>query len=355
MATACSGNNEEVTPTAMEYAKGLSVTKYRDYTKVVVSDPWRKGSVLDTYLLVERGKELPDTLPDGVVVRVPLHRAVVYSDVHARIIAELGAASAIKGVCDAGYFKTQEIISGLESGSVTDCGSSMSPTVERVVSVAPDAVILSPYQNAAYGAITNLGAPVMKMADYMEQTPLGRAEWIKFIGMLFGKEAVADSVFSEVEQRYLSLKELAKNVPERPKVISETVTSGVWYVPGGASYKAALYADAGGYYPWEGDKSQGSLALDFARVLERAKDADIWLITTYGKELTVASLLEIYPHNDKFDAFSNGGVYYVDSAKAGMFEETPFHPDLLLKEYIKLFHPELLSGYRLRYYNQMKD
>ena len=195
---------------------------------------------------------------------------------------------------------------------------------------------------------------VNKMADYMENTPLGRAEWIRFIGLLFDKEMQADSIFSEVEKKYLSLKDLAGSVSVRPTVISETMTSGVWYLPGGASYKAAMYADAAADYPWADDKSSGSLALDFPQVLDKAENADIWLVTSYGKELTARDFLDIYVHNDRFAAYKNKGVYFVNSAEAEMFEETPFHPDLLLKEYIKLFHPELLPDYELRYYKPLK-
>lgn len=350
----CAERQKNVEESGMGYAKGLSVTEYRDYTRVVVSDPWNKGGILDTYILVRRDSAIPDSLPEGTVIRVPLERMVVYSDVHARVMAELGVVSAVKGVCDARYFKTAAIVSGLASGGVADCGSSLSPTVEQVVSAKPDAIMLSPYQNAGYGALENLGVPIVKMADYMESTPLGRAEWIKLMGLLFDRKAKADSIFSEVEKSYLNLKKMAAGVPERPKVISETMAGGVWYVPGGGSYKAAMFADAGGDYPWAGNVSQGSLALDFAQVLEKAQDADLWLVTTYGRRLTAKDFLDIYEHNDKFAAYVNHGVYYVDSSQAGIFEETPFHPDLLLKEYVKLFHPELLPGYQLKYYRQME-
>ena len=354
MLASCGMRQDGDTGMAMEYAKGLLITKYRDYVKVEVKNPWKSGYALDTYLLVKRGEAIPDTLPDGIIVRVPLERMIVYSDVHARVIRELGCISGVKGICDARYFKTDEVVSGLGDGIIVDCGSSVSPTVERVVGVSPDAIMLSPYQNGGYGVVDKLGVPVLKMADYMENTPLGRAEWIRFIGLLFDKEMQADSIFSEVKKRYLSLKDLAGSVSVRPKVISETMTSGVWYLPGGASYKAAMYADAAADYPWADDKSSGSLALDFPQVLDKAENADIWLVTSYGKELTARDFLDIYVHNDRFAAYKNKGVYFVNSAEAEMFEETPFHPDLLLKEYIKLFHPELLPDYELRYYKPLK-
>ena len=189
----------------------------------------------------------------------------------------------------------------------------------------------------------------------METNPLGRAEWMKFFGMLFDREAVADSIFSSVADNYNRLAATVKNVPHRPTVISETVTSGVWYVPGGASYKATLYADAGADYPWADDTSAGSLQLDFAQVLDKAQNADFWLLTTYGYELTRRAMLDIYPHNDQFAAFGKGSVYYFNSAVVPLFEETAFHPDLLLKEYIGIFHPDKVPGYELSYFKRMGE
>ncbi len=337
----------------LDYASGLSITHEKGYDKVVVKDPWNTNGVLQTYILVPKDSDLPANLPQGVVVRTPLTNVLVYSDVHAGVIKELGCISSVKSVCDAKYFKTPDIVAGLNAKTIVDCGVSTGPTVERIVSAAPEAILLSPFQNAGFGVLDNLGVPIIQLADYMEQSPLGRAEWIKFLGLLYDRAERADSIFGEVEQRYDSLKKLVEKVAERPKVVSETMTSGVWYVPGGNSYKARLYKDAGADYPWSDNPSAGSLSLDFPQVFEKAQDADIWLITTYGDELTAKGLLDIYPHNGEFAAFKNEGIYYSNTAVSRLFEDTPFHPDLLLREYIKIFHEELLPDYRLRYYKPM--
>lgn len=334
----------------------LQIDRREGYVEVTVMDPWKKGRVLHNYLLVERDKELPENLPEGTVVRTPLRSVLVYSDVYAGAIAELGCISSVTSVCDAEYFKTPEVVAGLADGSVTDCGSSMSPSVERIVSVAPEAIILSPFENGGYGALENMGIPIIEMADYMEPSPLERARWIEFVGLLYGKDKEASAIYRQTERDYEELRRLAIGAGGKcPTVISETVTGGVWYVPGGRSYKARLFLDAGADYPWRDDVSSGSLALDFSRVLDKAQNADIWLVTTYGYELTKKTMLGLYPHNDRFKAFSNHGVYYFDSKKSTLFEETPFHPERLLKEYLKLFHPQLLPDYQLRYYRPMED
>ena len=350
----CARKSDSTAP-KMEYASGLSIDKHKGYTQVTVYDPWKKGAVRQTYILVPRSEQLPSPLPKGTVVRTPLHNVLVYSSVHANLIKELGMVSSIKSVCDARYFKIPEIVAGLKTGAITDCGASMSPSIEKVASTTPEAILLSPFQNSTYGALANTGTPIIELADYMEQTPLGRAEWMKFIGLLYGREATADSLFREVENHYNVLKKLVEKVSERPEVLSETMTSGVWYVPGGASYKAALFRDAGADYPWADNTDTGSLALDFAQVLYKEHDADYWLVTTYGQKLDKRVMLAIYPHNDERPAFNNHGVYYVDSSTHPIFEDTPFHPELLLREYIKIFHGELLPDYELHYYKPMAD
>ncbi len=331
----------------------LNIEDADGYTLVTIADPWHSGKTLHSYVLVDRDKPVPDNLPEGTIIKVPLTKALVYSDVYARPIKELGCTDAVCAVLDAQYFKTPEIVAGLKSGKVADCGSSMSPSTERIVSAAPEAMFMSPMENSGYGALSNMGIPIIEMVDYMEASPLERAQWIEFIGRLFGKQQEAEAIYDKVKSEYTALKSQAAEAKSHPTVISEYVINGVWYVPGGKSYKAALYADAAASYPWADDKSSGSLSLDFPRVLDKAQNADFWLVTVYGQTLDSKSMLGLYPHNDKFRAFTSGGVYYVDSATSGLFEETPFHPERLLREYVKLFHPELLPDYKLTYYKPM--
>lgn len=346
-------NNKEEGLQDFKYMNGLTIYHHENYTEVKVKNPWVEGKVLHSYILVHRDSVLPDNLPNGTLVRVPLKNILVYSGVHAEAIGELGHISSVQAVCDAPFFKNDVIVEGLKSGKVVDCGSTMAPVAEKIISKSPEAIILSPFQNAGYGILENLGTPIIEMADYMETTPLGRAEWIKFLGLLFDCEEKADSIFDSVVNEYESLKSYADTVGTRPKVISEYVMSGVWYVPGGKSYKAILYKDAGALYPWSDDNSSGSLALDFPQVLNVAGDADFWLVSIIGTDLTKNSFLNLFSHNDEFEAFKKGNVFFANTSTSKLYEETPFHPNLLLKEYIKIFHPELLPNYDLKYYKKI--
>ena len=334
-------------------ARLLMMDRQPQYTCVTIKDPWNEGKVLHTYVLVPRDSVLPAELPEGTVVRTPLQNALVYSAVHTSIMRELGAIDALGGVVDLQYFTDSAVVRDVEAGRLADCGSSMNPTIEKVIEMNPDAILLSPYQDAKYGQITSLNIPLIECADYMEFSPLGRAEWIKFYGELLGKRDEADSIYNQVKTEYLELKKLANDVSHKPKVITEMVISGVWDLPAGESYMAQMLRDAGGDYPWSTTKGSGSLKLDFNQVLDKAQDADIWLIKSFNIH-TLADVKGAYVLNDSFKAFKEGNVYACDTYKSHFFEEFPFHPELLLREYTYLFHPELVKDYQLRYYGKMQ-
>lgn len=331
----------------------LTIVDCGGYTLVDVKNPWDTASLLQRYVLIPE-KTAVAGYPDGVVVNVPLRSSLVYSSVHTAAIKEIGSIGAVTGVCDASYYKIPEILSGLSDGKIVDVGSSMSPSVEKIIAFAPDAILTSPFRNAGHGAISQVGIPIIECADYMETSPLGRAEWIKLLGELYGKRAVADSIYRAVVARYNGIREFASRLGSKPVVISEMVTDGVWYMPGGGSYMARMFKDAGGLYPWADDGTSGSLQMDFATVYDRAGDADVWLIKTFGRDLTLDELRSLYPLNARMEAFSNGGIYACNTSATSLFEDFPFHPDMLLEEYVRIFHPELASDAPLRYYRPVK-
>lgn len=341
---ACRGNVAERQTvggdSVITQAQLLDISRAEDYTLVTISDPWRSGALLHRYVLVPADKPLPDDLPDGTVVRTPLRSALVYSGVHTAMMRELGAIDALKGVCDVQFFTDPEVLEAVKAGRLADCGSSMAPTIERVIEMQPDGILLSPYQDATYGQITTLDIPIIECADYMETTPLGRAEWVKFYGELLGQRERADSIFQAVEKAYNDLKDKVTQTGEHPKVLTEMVISGVWNVPGGNSYMARLIQDAGGIHPWADDKSTGSLNLDFNQVLAEAHDADVWLIKSFNIH-TYADLKGAYSLNDQFEAFKQRKVYACDTNVTRFYERFPFHPDILLMEYYNLFNGNL--------------
>ncbi|MBQ2046660.1 MAG: ABC transporter substrate-binding protein [Muribaculaceae bacterium] len=357
---ACNGGSttqvEVEGDTLTTHAQLLTIKDCGGYTLVDVENPWKEGALLKRYALVHRDSVMPKNLmAEAEVVRVPVKSALVYSSVHAGAFDELGSIDVVTGIVDAEYYKIPQIVEGVKIGTVVDAGNSMAPTIEKIVELSPEAILTSPFQNAGHGAIEKLGITIIECADYMETTPLGRAEWIKFLGLLVDKADVANAIYDEVVDKYNTLSAKVKGVENKPTVISEMLIDGVWFLPGGRSYMAQMFADAGAAYPWSEDKSTGSLQLDFATVYDKAYNADYWIIKNYEPNFSLASLESRYPLNKKFDAFSKGGVYVINTVETSFFEDFPFHPEMLLQEYIQLFHPETFEGERnFKYLRQVK-
>ena len=357
---ACNGGSttqvEVEGDTLTTHAQLLTIKDCGGYTLVDVENPWKEGALLKRYALVHRDSVMPKNLmAEAEVVRVPVKSALVYSSVHAGAFDELGSVDVVTGIVDAEYYKIPQIVEGVKNGTVVDAGNSMAPTIEKIVELSPEAILTSPFQNAGHGAIEKLGITIIECADYMETTPLGRAEWIKFLGLLVGKADVANAIYDEVVDKYNTLSAKVKGIENMPTVISEMLIDGVWFLPGGRSYMAQMFADAGAAYPWSEDESTGSLQLDFATVYDKAYNADYWIIKNYEPNFSLASLESRYPLNKKFDAFSKGGVYVINTVETSFFEDFPFHPEMLLQEYIQLFHPETFEGERnFKYLRQVK-
>lgn len=341
----------------MRYAHYVNIVKYSGFIKADVRNPWDTMRVLHTYLLVEKNKPLPDSLPKGTVVRTPLSKSLVYSSVHCSLLAELGAGHAIGGVCDLSYISLPFIRKGHDSGLIIDAGNSMNPDIEKVIEMQPDAILLSPFENSGgYGRIEKLGIPIIECADYMELSPLGRAEWMRFFGLLYGKEAESDSLFNGVETAYRSLCTKVEGIKERKTVFSELKSSSAWYVPGGNSTMAHMFADAGGDYIFSDIRQSGSVPLSFETVLDRARKSDFWLIKyNQSHDKTYRELKSDYEPYTRFEAYKNRHVYGCNTGRINYYEETPFHPERLLKDLISIFYPDQLKGYVPVYFSKLAE
>ena len=340
----------------IRYAQGFSIHRFADYTEVEVRDPWDSTRLLQRYLLVDRERPLPTELPKGTVVRVPAQHVVVYTSVHAAILEQLGETGRIVGVCESRYMDLPSIQAGLKSGQIADIGEATAPNVEKMIERKAELVIVSPFQNSGYGPVEKLGIPIVEGADYMESLPLGRTEWIRFYGWLFGKEAVADSIFRATEQRYLALKARITDEMPRPIVLAEKRFGSSWFVPAGDSYMAHLFQDAGADYIFRELPGSGSVPLTFETVLDRAIHADLWLLKyNQSYEMTYGDLRAEYTPYENFDAFKNRHIYTCNTGIVPYYEEFPLHPDYLLKDLISLFHPELWPDYAPRYYRKMQE
>ena len=341
----------------LRYAENLTLMSYPGYTLATLRNPWDTLHTLHTYILVPKDRELPAHLPAGTVVRTPLSKSVIYSSVHCGLMDNLGVFGSIGGVCDLKYIKLPAVHEACRRGAIADCGDGMNPDMERIIDLHPDAILLSPFENSGgYGRIEKLDIPIIECADYMESSPLGRAEWMRFYGLLTGTASQADSLFNQVEQTYLSLSRLAQNEPDRPTVLGELKNGAAWYVPGGQSTTGQLFEDAGSHYVFASLKQSGSVPLSFETVFNKGEHANFWFIK-YNQAIdkTYSELQRDYAPYSHFDAFKNRRIFGCNTNRVPFYEETPYHPERILKDLIKILHPKLLEGYSTQYFTNLAE
>lgn len=338
------------------YARLIHVEQREGCRVVYIDNPWMQGKGLHTYVLVPYDAPLPDDLPGGTIVRTPLRRSVVFTSVHCALIDQLQATAQVAGVADLKYIKVPFVQEGVQSGRIADCGDGMSPVVEKIIDTEADALLLSPFENAGgYGRMEDINIPIVECAEYMEMSPLARAEWMRFYGMLYGKEKEAEQLFAQVETNYTTLKQQAATVADRPSVLVDKMAGSVWYVPGGRSTIGQMLSDANADYPWTDDTHSGSLQLAIETVLERAGESDFWLLR-YDSP-TPLTMLQLLSEKDGYRmvrSVENERVYGCNVTTSMFYEETPFRPDLLLQDLIKILHPDIPNLPEPRYYHKIE-
>ena len=339
-----------------DYAKLIRVWECDGFKKMEIRNPWDTTCLLQTYLLVDKTKEIPANCPGGVVVRVPLEKSAVFTTVHCSLIEELGAVNSISGICELEYITNPNIISLTQSGKIVDFGSSMSPDIEKIITVSPDAILLSPFNNSGgHGGLDKLGIPIVECADYMESDPLGRAEWIKLYGMLFGKESEADSIFSKVTETYTQIeKEAQQETGLHPSLLYGLDNGGSWFIPGGKSYMAKMFASAGANYIFGETTHSGAEPFAFETVYDKGCNADIWLIL--GTEVADKTYKDLQRFSN-FKSYKEKRVYACNTTKTSFFDEIPFHPERLLKDLYVIFHSEKYGDVNeyLHYYRKLAE
>lgn len=369
----------------MKYAKLLTIVKHGDgeessdaaegidyqYAEAIIANPWKAGTMLHRYILIPKGKEGDKTVAmlarrrsTGArcttdTVRTPLESNLVFTAPHCQLLTELGCQNAITGVCDKDYINIPDIKSRAQADAkvahpIMDCGSSMQPDIERIIALHPEALLISPFENSGgYGKLDKLRIPVIETADYMETSPLGRAEWIKLYGLLLGSSK-ADSLFSAIEKEYLQLKAEAAKLPLGLSILTERKTGNVWYVPGGKSTMGILLRDAHARYIFADDTHSGSLSMSPEQIIAKGNQVDVWAFKYFGgNALTKQNLLAEYQGYQALKAFQTGTVYETDTSCAPYFELTSFHPEILLREFIILSHPEAGDKFgKLRFYKK---
>ena len=347
-----------VKQTNVEDATGFSIENYTNYTLLKVTNPWPNAKKALRYAVVKKGKKLPPNISYDVLVQLPINKIMVTSTTHIPALESLNALDKLIGFPNTNFISSPKARQLIKEGHIHEIGKTEHINTEIVIGLQPDAIIAFGVDgsNKSFTTLKKTGIPILYNGDWLEKTALGKAEWIKFFGVLLNKEKQAITLFNTIKNNYNTAKQIVANVKNKPTVLSGMMYKDTWYVPYGNSYSAQFIADAGGEYLWKNTKGSGSMGLNFETVLDTAQHADFW-VSASGIE-TKKQLLSTNNHFNKFDAFKNNHIYFANNkGETGgllFFELAPTRPDLVLKDFIKIFHPALLPEHKLYFYRQLK-
>ena len=341
----------------IKYAAWFSVSYFPDYKRVEVFSPWKKNTSMEVYYLVSDNST---TIPnDGIRIQIPLHTLGITSCTHIEFLNLLGVLSTVKGVSTPELIYNQQLKQAYKRGELIHLGDAFKINVENLLLLAPDALMLANYGNYQDENTRRLQSVNVKLIynnEWMEESPLARAEWIKFVAAFYNKENLADSIFKTIENHYIQAKNLANNITEKPSIISGGNFKGTWYMPSGKVFMSKFFTDAGGSYFYANDTTVGSLPLSFESVLLHQQHAEVWLNVPAN---SIAELLAQDQRHALFDAVKNKRVYAFNarSNEQGandFWEGAVAHPDIVLYDVIWALHPSLLSDYKPFYIKQLK-
>lgn len=335
---------------SIEYASNFSIFKKQGYSIIKVSNAWPEAKKDFTYILKEKNSIVPDSLKKYTIIPVPLQSVVVTSTTNIPFLEMIGVEKLLVGFPHTDYISSVKTRKLIDAGLVKNIGQNEKLNTEQLIELAPNLIITFGIDNNN-PLIANLeksGLKVLIQADWMEQTPLGKAEWIKLYGALFGKEKEAKILFDTIVKNYKEAVQLVAAKKSKSTVLYGSMYQNQWYVARGNSWVAQFIKDAKGNYLWADVKGTGSVSVSFEKIVEIAKYAQYWITASPFKSL--AEFENSNPHYNQFDAFIKRNVYSFESklgATGGTiyYESGPSRPDLILKDFIKIFHPEVLPNY----------
>ena len=345
------------TLTNVKYAEGFTIKEYEEYKVLIINEAWKDAGETHKYVLYENDK--PENIGGATFIKVPIQSIACVSLTHVAFLEKLGLEKTIIGISGCDYVSSNKVRKEIANGSIKEIGQDQNVNYEVLVENSPDFIMsygINSTSNGSLNKMKELGLKVVLNSEYMETHPLGKAEWIKFVAAFYNKTTEANIIFNEIEQEYLSLLELTKDIKEKPTVFTGMPWNGSWYVPGGSSFQAKLFKDAGANYLWSDNDEKASLIKAKEIIIDEAYNADFWLnLNSYS---TITSVVDF---DDKFKGFTavkekhlfNNDAILNEKGGNVYWESGVVNPQLVLKDLIEIFHPDILE-HELYYYRKMK-
>lgn len=358
----CKKNTETTTvkvKNSIEYANGLEIHNYDGFTVMKITKPWPDATKTYTYICAKSNENLPDSLYKYTFIQIPVSNLVATSTTHIPSLVILNETDKLIGFPHLEYISSEIVRKSIDLGHVKELSDNESLNFEKTIDLQPQVIIgLSmDSETSKFNQFEKAGIPVIYNADWVETSPLGKAEWIKFFGVLFNKQEQATGYFNNIVKEYEDAKKQAERQQSKPTVLSGSVFQDVWYMPQGGSWMAQFINDAGGNYLWSDTQGTGSLSLSFETVFEKAMDADFWIGP--GEFNSFDQMLAANKHYGQFKAFQQKQVYSYSMKKGAtggliFYEEASNRPDLVLKDLISIFHPNALPDYQPTFIESLK-
>lgn len=360
----CKNNDNSKNQTAsvknnIQYAEGFSIEKYNGFSVVTISNAYPSAKKKYTYVLHKKGVSLPDSLKQFTAIEVPVKKVIVTSTTHIPALESLGVENTLVGFPSTRYISSKKTRALIANGKIRDLGSNQGLNTEVILDLQPDVIVgfsvdgdLKTYKN-----LEKSGQKIIFNGDWTEKTPLGKAEWIKFFGALYDLDAKADQLFASIEKEYNSVLTVAKKTKSQPSILAGAIYEDQWFLPQGDSWAAYFLKEANGNYLWRDSKGTGSLALSFESVFEKAQNADFWIGP--GQFTSIQEILDNNPNYIHFKAVKNKEIYSFSTKKGATggiiyYEQAQNRPDLVLKDIVKILHPEVLPNHQLVFFEKLK-
>jgi len=345
-------NTEYLVPeSSLRYAKGFDIQEFENYKKLTIKSPYPEAKEQFEYILIPKGVKIPKALNELKILRTPINKLVVTSTTHIPMLELLKEENSLVGFPNLSYISSTKTRGLIARDIIKELGNEQDINTEVLLNLQPELVIgfsLSG-NNRMFENIEKAGIPVLLNGDWLEETPLGRVEWIKFFAVLFDKEKEADSIFNNIERTYKDAITTAQSATSNPTVLSGALFKDIWNLPAGESFMAQFLKDANTNYLWAETKGKGSLSLNFESVFDRGKQAQFWIAP--GAHTSLSELKETNRHYTEFGAYKSGNIYSFANKKGEnggvlYYELAPTQPHIVLKDIIKATHPELLPNYK---------
>ena len=339
---------------APQYAKGFNVKYADNITLLEINDPENKEAEQFHFALVD--KSFKGEIPNGYTrLNIPIRSAICMTSLQLSNFLKLDIPELVVGITSTRHLHNQKMNQQLKEGKTHKIGIEGNFDNEVIIAINPDVIFISPFKRGGYDAIRNVEIPMIPHLGYKELTPLGQAEWIKVIGLLTGNASLANSTFEAIESRYNNLKSIVDTVKRRPTVFSGEMRGGNWYAVGGRSFLAQLFRDAGGDYFLKENEESGGVTLDYETVYTNAAHADYWrIVNSFEGEYSYNVLKEQDERYTDFDAWKKHGVIYCNMKEVPFYERMPVEPEVVLADFIHVFHPDVLPNHKPQYYHLLK-